>query len=127
MKKPTTTKKEVTAQEHFRLRAVTEKPSLQDCDKGERFIVHTPNSGWMMCCLTNAGMFDLADCWLPGHLPQHLIPKPESAEDRIRRTFEEWADPYFNLERDGTEYTSSGAQQSWLAWQAASIQKGVQA
>ncbi len=127
MKKPTTTKKEVTAQEHFRLRLPSEKPTREDADSDGGIIIFLKdgtNDTWSWSTSMNP---DRVLCWLPGHLPQHLIPKPESAEDRMRREFEEWAKgEAMQLQSpNGITYSQPFTQSAWLAWQAA--KKGVQA
>ena len=120
MSKKPTKKTPVTHAEHFRLRLPSERPTVQECDKDARFLVHTTKSGWMVCCLANEAMFALADCCLPGHLPAHLIPKPETSEERMRREFEEWAKKErYNLDRHGEGYMIDCAQSAWESWQAA--------
>lgn len=117
-KKPTKTTP-VTHAEHFRLRLPSEKPTEKD----------TCEYGYVFCYLDNGAIsirppsdinHDVIT-WLPGHLPAHLIPKPETAEERMRREFEEWAksNGYDTDSFPAGDYQAPDTQCAWDGWQAA--------
>lgn len=122
-KKPTKTTP-VTHAEHFRLRPVTEKPTPEDADWSGSIIVYKQGNGF----INHAWHQEFPSgslCWIPGSLPSHLIahliPKPETAEERMRREFEEWAknNGYDTDSFPAGDYQAPDTQCAWDGWQAA--------
>lgn len=117
-KKPTKTTP-VTHAEHFRLRLPSEKPTEADAD-AEGDIMLIMNDGRFSYQYWNDPFHKDVLAWA-AFPPAHLIPKPETAEERMRREFEEHAvKRMLSLDRDeDSSYWSEATNEAWLAWQAA--------
>jgi len=122
-KTPATTAPQITAAEHFRLRLPTEKPTVNDADT-EFCIQVYDGFSWSAYHYSNE-MQPSIKCWLPGHLPAHLIPAPEDPLAKMRREFEEIANGVggYPLERNSNgEYAYNKTREAfhfYQDWQAA--------
>lgn len=103
----------------IRLRLPSEKPTRWDGDKSGHIVVFYKTGNCCGAWLWKNQFEEKVIAWLPGRLPEGLLPKPPTQEELWRKEFEECF-PDFELTKQETgEYLHTHAATAWRGFLAA--------
>jgi hypothetical protein len=120
MKKKTTTKKKFAqpSPPMIRLRPPSEKPTMEDADEGGDIVVFCAY-GEFEPRKWESGFSEGDVAWLPGRLPEGILPREPTQEEKWQAEFEECFPDFDLTKQENGEYLHAHAATAWRGFLAA--------
>jgi hypothetical protein len=100
------------------LRWPSEKPTREDADK-DGYVIVFRNNGIFVYQIWSSGFEDYTVAWLPGRLPDGILPREPTQEEKWRAEFEECFPDFDLTKQENGEYLRAHAATAWRGFLAA--------